>query len=156
MNAEQRARAWEKAADALRWWHGPMIDDDEQIAYIETEIIPHLHAKAESLRRKERAEQGKPFMTNLEIELAKRLFARCEEELSGHGCNDFEIPNSQEAIDLLNAMEQWNVGHGNTPDAIHTCDPLKKTIRTRDWYLLSYLSFRLLQCAEENKNKQSA
>lgn len=87
-------------------------------------------------------------MSPLELSLADSLLRRAGDEFSRHGCNDFELPNSQEVVDLLNAMEQWNVGPGRTPETTHIYDPAKKTLFTMDWYLMGYLRHRLLNEAQ--------
>ena len=55
MTPEQRARAWELVAWAAEKYAGYGDDDEEEDRYIQGKIIPHLHAKAKALRRKERA-----------------------------------------------------------------------------------------------------
>lgn len=53
MTSEQRARAWEWIADVAEGCAD--LEDDDMELYIRGKIIPHLHAKAKALRRKERA-----------------------------------------------------------------------------------------------------
>ncbi len=66
------------------------------------------------------------------------------DEFSNHGCNDFELPNTQEMVDLLNQIEVWNVGPGQKPEEVHVFDPSKKKLDSVDWLLMRYLSARLL------------
>ena len=54
MTSEQRARAWEMAATLILDTGLPLADE-EMCAYIEGKLIPAMHAKAKSLRRRERA-----------------------------------------------------------------------------------------------------
>jgi hypothetical protein len=79
----------------------------------------------------------------LKITVARDLLLQASQEFANHGCNDYELQNSQEAVNLLNDVEQWNVGPGGTPEEIHVYDPTKKTVFTSDWLLMSYLADRL-------------
>lgn len=77
------------------------------------------------------------------MKLASDLLEIAAETFSNHGCNDFELPNTQESVDLLNAIEMWNVGPNEEPDQIHTLNPSEKFIYTQDWLLMRYLAARL-------------
>lgn len=91
-------------------------------------------------------------MTKQEKQLASALLEMAADTFSNHGCNDFELPNTQESVDLLNAMERWNVGEGEEPEQVHVLNPADKTIYTQDWYLMKYLSSKL----NEEQSKEPA
>lgn len=77
------------------------------------------------------------------MQIASMLLSISADTFSNHGCNDFELPNSQESVDFLNAIERWNVGPGEEPEQVHVFDPLRKTIYTYDWLVMRYLASRL-------------
>lgn len=90
-------------------------------------------------------------MTKQEMQIASNLLEIASDTFSNHGCNDFELPNTQETIDLLNAMEKWSA-HGGEPEEVHVFDPLRKTVCTYDWLLMKYLAARL----NEDQSKETA
>jgi hypothetical protein len=82
-------------------------------------------------------------MTKNEKLLAAELLEYASEEFGFNVCNDYFLPNTQENVDLLNAMEEWNC-RDNKKDLIkHTYDPTNGELVTADWYLMSYLASRL-------------
>ncbi len=81
-------------------------------------------------------------MTEQERQLAASLLKQASEIFATHGCNDYTLDNTQENVDLLNRIEEWNVG-GREPEHVHVFDPAKKELYTSDWLLMSYLSDRL-------------
>jgi hypothetical protein len=82
-------------------------------------------------------------MTPLERKLAADLLDLAADEFGNHTCNDYVIENSREAVELLNAREQWNVGAGNVPEHVEIYDPSKAKLMTFDFTLMSYLARRL-------------
>jgi len=83
-------------------------------------------------------------LSKQEARLASLLLDLASDEFSNHGCNDFELPNTQEMVDLLNQIEAWNVGPGQKPEEVHVFDPSDKKLYTTDWLLMRYFSARLL------------
>lgn len=90
-------------------------------------------------------------MTKQEMQIASNLLEIASDTFSNHGCNDFELPNTQETVDFLNAMEKWSA-HGGEPEEVHVFDSSKKTIYTYDWLLMKYLAARL----NEDQSKETA
>lgn len=83
-------------------------------------------------------------LSRLELTVLQELLDHAHDGLSSRGCNDFNVPNSQEMVDVLNAMEQENVGPGRTPEWVYTFDPAKKTLCVMDFSLLGFLTKRLM------------
>ncbi len=82
------------------------------------------------------------MMTEQEQQLASSLLKQAADVFANHGCNDYKLDNTPENVDLLNRIEEWNVGYGK-PEHVHVFDPTKKDLYTSDWLLMSYLSDRL-------------
>lgn len=83
-------------------------------------------------------------LTKPELQLTSLLLDLASDEFSNHVCNDFELPNTQEMVDLLNRIEAWNVGPGQKPEEVHVFDSSKKTLYSTDWLLMRYFSARLI------------
>ena len=86
-------------------------------------------------------------MTKNELLIAADLLEKASEEFSNHGCNDYQLPMTQENIDMLNKFEQLNVGEGNEPDNVYKYDSTKKVIYTMDFVLMNGIRKLLLQVA---------
>lgn len=90
------------------------------------------------------------------LALASFLLDKAADELSRNGCNDFTLPNTPENVELLNDMEQDNVGPGRAPEQVHVFDARKKELYTSDWWLARFLGKSLqkeIDMAKGNKNK---
>lgn len=77
------------------------------------------------------------------LALASLLLDKAADELSRNGCNDFTLPNTPENVELLNDMEQDNVGPGREPEKVHVFDAHRSELYTSDWWLAKYLSQQL-------------
>lgn len=90
------------------------------------------------------------------LALASLLLDKAADELSRNGCNDFTLPNTPENVELLNDMEQDNVGPGRVPEQVHVFDARRKELYTSDWWLARFLGKSLqkeIDMAKGNKNK---
>ena len=87
--------------------------------------------------------------SKLELTLIAEFLKVAKDELGKHGCNDYSLPNTQENVDLLNAMEQHNVGPGNEPDEVYVYDPSAKKLDTMDFCIAGYLSALAAEAAKK-------
>lgn len=78
-------------------------------------------------------------MTRNELSLAGKLLRMAADKFGNHGCNDFELENTDENWQLIVAMRIWNGDPENTGKR----PALHKKIRTDDWYVMAYLAHRL-------------
>ncbi len=75
-------------------------------------------------------------LTKLEKELFLNLLEITSRKFSNSGCNDFYIPNSPEAVELLNKIEERQIELGDIET--NTYDEAKKNITTLDFIVLEY------------------
>jgi hypothetical protein len=88
-------------------------------------------------------------LTRAELTLISKLLQEASEEFSNHGCNDCEVPNTEENKALLVDMIKANGEEEEMEEQIEevmSCK--KKTIFTYDWWLMSYLADRCKEAAE--------
>lgn len=78
-------------------------------------------------------------LTDTEHEVLIQLLKMASNEFSNHGCNDFELPNTDEAWEIIKKYELYN--SGNLDDLINR--PNKKTICYYDWILFCYFRAKL-------------
>lgn len=75
-----------------------------------------------------------------EYKILSDLLDMASEEFSNHGCNDFEIDNTPENMELLRMAHEWNV----KGDASQPFDPMitndGTTIYVMDYFLMGYFS----------------
>lgn len=76
-------------------------------------------------------------------QLAANLLRTASSEFGNHGCNDYELENTQENRQFVAAMLAWN---SDDPEEqqIHYSDDRKK-IYTQDWFVMSYCAYLLEQ-----------
>ena len=67
------------------------------------------------------------------------LLGLASEEFANHGCNDFELDNTPENRELVEAMERW-LDPANTSDL---ADYAGEKILTRNDLLMSFLAEKL-------------
>jgi len=86
-------------------------------------------------------------LTPNEAEHAADLLSAYADELGNHGCNDYEIDNTDENWALVESAEAWNRGvtveEWRKSDDAYTRPSKNKKIVAMDWFLAGYLSFRL-------------
>lgn len=71
---------------------------------------------------------------------ARSYLLEASKIVSRNICNDHDLPNTQEMVDMLNDMEQLNVGSGRAPEHVHVFDPEKEKIMFYDWWLMEHLA----------------
>jgi hypothetical protein len=79
-------------------------------------------------------------MTHAEKKILADLLDRAADEYASHGCNDLELPNTQEVVDLLNAIEQDNVGPGREPEEVFVYDPTETQLIYTDFSVMRYFA----------------
>lgn len=86
-------------------------------------------------------------LTKNELKLISELLKLASDEFSNHGCNDLEIPNTEENKQLLIDMINWNGDEYEIEEEIPEIQKCKKKMLfTHDSFLMSYLAAR---CEEE-------
>ena len=83
--------------------------------------------------------------TNAWAILAK-LLEMASDEFSNHGCNDFELPNTQENRELMTAYGKWNSEEEFAKFGLNISED-GKTIYTYDWLLMDYFARRARELA---------
>lgn len=84
-------------------------------------------------------------MTPFEKQLAAVLLTKADERFSNFGCNDHELPNCQEAVDLLNAMQRENVGPDREPERVYEFRPEDgpTIFVSYDWWLMRLMADKI-------------
>ena len=75
--------------------------------------------------------------------LAAQFLRDASDRYANDTCNDFEMRNTPEVIELLNEMEVWNVGGIGTSDKVWVYEPDKETVIVPNWYLMAFLAHKL-------------
>lgn len=91
-------------------------------------------------------------LTSAEFKLAADLLERASESFANHGCNDFNLENTKENVDILNDMHQ----RGGWPKDMLTFDVTKKALGAHDDSLMGHLAIRLREAAEARISTVSA
>jgi hypothetical protein len=76
-------------------------------------------------------------MDKKKLALAAELLEEASNEFSNHGCNDFQLENTDENWQLICDMEDWN---RTSAEDRSPRPPLNRPIYTMDWYVMSYLA----------------
>lgn len=85
-------------------------------------------------------------ITPLEARYAAELLDLAADQFSNHGCNDYELENTDENWRLVQEMEARN---GDSPEYRSRRPAQNKTIYTQDFCLMRYLAHKLKQVADE-------
>ena len=83
-------------------------------------------------------------LSPFELRLASELLDRSSDEFANHGCNDYELPDTDEAWQLLVDYEEWNSGEKDDVPGYRN----GKTIDCADFIVMYALAMRLKECAE--------
>lgn len=78
-------------------------------------------------------------LTDTERAQASSLLDLAADEFSNHGCNDYELPNTDEGRAMVVAMDDWN----GTPDGDRQKPQPGETIFTDDFFVMRYLAAKL-------------
>jgi hypothetical protein len=77
-------------------------------------------------------------MNYFEKMLAADLLEKAGEKFGNHGCNDYDMPNTDQAYQLLVDFHKWNGDPQDTPER-----PTGPTIHTSDFIIMYALAARL-------------
>jgi hypothetical protein len=80
-----------------------------------------------------------------EMLLAAQLLEMASSEFANHGCNDFEIPMTEENVVLIQEAQQADCGI--PPEHQTQFDPKKSVVTTHDWLMMNVLAQRLTAAA---------
>jgi len=75
---------------------------------------------------------------HVEYGILSKLLEMASDEFSNHGCNDFELENTQANRDLMQLAHEWNAQGGELEELQISADGTK--IYTRDYFLMDYFS----------------
>ncbi len=67
------------------------------------------------------------------------LLKLANEEFGNHGCNDYELPNTPENRELMEAVERWNSVEQWLEYGLHLNDN-GTVIYTQDYFLMAYFA----------------
>lgn len=88
-------------------------------------------------------------LTKAELKLISELLELAAGNFSNHGCNDYEIDNTEENKQLLIEMINWNGDECEIEEEIPKIESCKrKTLYAADFCLMSYLAARAAKEAE--------
>lgn len=102
-------------------------------------VGPWGRSRYENLFTEEQVKELGSLTTKEQRSKARSYLLEASEIVSRNICNDHDLPNTQEMVDMLNNMEQLNVGE-RTPEHVHVFDPEKETIMFYDWWLMEHLA----------------
>lgn len=78
----------------------------------------------------------------------KPMFDSISQDLGNNGCNDYDLPNTDENWELMQAVEEWGEDESDRTKK----RPTGKRLTLSDWLVFDYLVHLLKQEAENQKN----
>ena len=87
-------------------------------------------------------------LTSAELKIIAILLKESSEEYSNHGCNDYDLPNTEENKTMLVEMIKSSFDEEEQEEMIENIMSSKKKLYTYDWVLMSYLSKRCKEAAK--------
>lgn len=93
-------------------------------------------------------------LTAAELKMISQLLKEASNEFSNHGCNDMDIPNTDENKQMLIRMVRETWDPRDAAEEIETIESCKKkTLYTYDWMLMEYLAQRCDEAAKKKSKK---